>query len=642
MKSLKSKVFFLTFFPLVLFFLVVIINTQIFEKQRTVNDSYSFFKSVLGNYNSSVARWLSARANMAQSIADLTKSQLVSRDFLKSTSNAYKADVYFAQDDGKIYASDMSDEEFVRGFYDDPYDPRGESWYKLASSKVLMDDMYFEETVGAWVVSWVLRKDDGVFGMDVWVDNMDIADKNLVLPSDAKLLLVDSRDQIILYGDNSLRGKKTTELDPAYSPEFISRVIRNTPKEFTRFEAADGSEKWIIGADLADARWKLMICLDRDQVLSSLNSTIRTTYLTMFVVLALVLVAVRYVVIRYISIPMYRINRLIGNVSQNHDFTERAKCRTSDEIGRMIMNMNGFMDEQCRIVTSIKEIGDSILESVGTCNTVVSNVESELKSQEEITENFSRALDVVNSATGDITSSSNEVAGKVSSVHQLSENSVEIAGSARDCVNQLKDDLDKSSAAITHLNELTASVVSVVGTIRDIADQTNLLALNASIEAARAGEHGRGFAVVADEVRALSSRTKESIAEIENTTKDFENGTMSVVNTIARSSESCSETIQWVESIVEKLNEINGHIGDISVMSESIANSTAEQQQNFATAEECMRQLTSSSQQIASDMGRCTEAYRNLSDNADSMTEVFSVFKLPENGRERDVDAKLD
>ena len=166
--------------------------------------------------------------------------------------------------------------------------------------------------------------------------------------------------------------------------------------------------------------------------------------------------------------------------------------------------------------------------------------------------------------------------------------------------------------------------------MRDIADQTNLLALNASIEAARAGENGRGFAVVADEVRALSSRTKESIAEIEETTRSFKAGTDSVVGMISKSSESCRDTIDWVNSIVNKLNEINGYIGDVSKMTAYIADSTSVQQHNFALAEDCMHQMRNIARQISSDMGKCSEAYEKLLKDADNMTTVFSVFKLPE------------
>ncbi len=630
-RSLKAKIFILTFTPLLLFFLAIIINTHVFQKQQTVEDTYSFFRSVIGNYTSSVEKWQSGRANMVQNIARISKAELSSRNFLQATSDAYKADVYFAQDDGKIYASDQSEEEFAKGVYDDPYDPRDSSWYKNANDKVFMDDLYFEETVNDWVVSWVIRKEDGVLGLDVRIGDMDLADKNLKLPSSGKLLLVDSHDNVIIWHDNDkLRGKPTTELDPALTGGFLAQTLKDTPTKLTEFTSAAGNDMWLLGAPVGNSGWKLYICLDQDTVLASLHRSINATYAMLIFMLLAVFLAVTFFISRYITGPLSNVTRLISSMSCDHDFTGRASCETHDEIGDMTLNLNEFMDEQCRIVSSVKQIGDSILENVDSCNKVVNSVEQELKGQEDITANFARSIDEMNVATNDISTNSEEVARKVSSVHSLSSNSVDLANNAKESVNVLMNDLDSSSDAVRHMNELTSSVVAVVGTIRDIADQTNLLALNASIEAARAGEHGRGFAVVADEVRALSSRTKESIVEIENTTKDFKDGTVSVADMIRKSTDSCRITLEQVGSIVDKLNEINGHIGDVNEMTDYIANSTSVQKQNFALAEDCMSQMKDSAAKIATDMEQCTSSYGELLKDADEMKAAFEIFRLPE------------
>ena len=154
--------------------------------------------------------------------------------------------------------------------------------------------------------------------------------------------------------------------------------------------------------------------------------------------------------------------------------------------------------------------------------------------------------------------------------------------------------------------------------------------MNAAIEAARAGEHGRGFAVVADEVRALSSRTKESIEEIETTTLTFKDRTANAVDMMKKSALSCSDTISRVDSIVDKLNEINRNMENISERSTKIAHSTAVQEESFAEIQEGVDKIRLSAQEIAHDMDKCNAAYRSLSDGAEQMMRQVSIFKVYE------------
>ena len=93
MRTLRTKVFILTFIPLVLFFVAVIINSQVFEKKRVIRDSFLFFNSVLTNYVSSIEKWQSNYANMLESLIKLDKKELLLRDFQVSIAEAHKADL---------------------------------------------------------------------------------------------------------------------------------------------------------------------------------------------------------------------------------------------------------------------------------------------------------------------------------------------------------------------------------------------------------------------------------------------------------------------------------------------------------------------------------------------------------------------
>lgn len=630
MRTLRTKVFILTFIPLVLFFVAVIINSQVFEKKRVIRDSFLFFNSVLTNYVSSIEKWQSNYANMLESLIKLDKKELLLRDFQVSIAEAHKADLYYAGDDGSIFASDQTPEEYSAGKYSYHYDPREEDWFGRAGPHVAMDDMEYEDTVDRWVVSWIVRKDDGVFGIDVNVDEIDVADKNLQLPYQGKILLVSHDNHIIVWNDSNLRGEDVSKVDPVFTKSFMDSVLDNKNASYVSYNDADGTEMWVLGSRVGDSGWKLFICLEKDLVLSNVNTSIRIKYAALLLMFIVIFLSVRIYISRNISEPVSNVSALISNMSIDHDFTERVYCTSNDEIGVMSANMNEFMDEQCRIVSSAKATGNSILEGINTCNMVVGNVESELRNQETVTSSFANSIKEMHLATDEISKNSDEVASKVVSVHGLSSNSVEMANNAKESVNVLRADIEDSSKAIRHLYDLTSGVSSVVETIREIAEQTNLLALNAAIEAARAGEHGRGFAVVADEVRVLSSRTQESIKEIENSSMAYKEGTDNAVAMMKKSSESCGKTIEWVESIVDKLNEINVHIGKVSEMTSAIAHSTTVQEHNFSEVQDGMEDLRQSAQKIAIDMTKCSEAYSELLAESKEMMNVFSKFVLPE------------
>lgn len=630
MRTLRTKVFILTFIPLVLFFVSVIINSQVFEKKREIRDSFLFFNSVLTNYVSSIEKWQSNYANMLESLVKLDKKELLLRDFQVSIAEAHRADLYYAGDDGSIFASDQTEEEYSKGKYSYQYDPRQEDWFGRAGPHVAMDDMEYEDTVDRWVVSWIVRKDDGVFGIDVNVDEIDVADKNLQLPHQGKILLVSHDNHIIVWNDSNLRGEDVSKVDPVFTQSFMDSVLDNKNASYVSYNDADGTEMWVLGSRVGDSGWKLFICLEKDRVLSNLNTSIRIKYAALLLMFIVIFLSVRIYISRNISEPVSNVSTLISNMSINHDFTERVYCTSNDEIGVMSANMNEFMDEQCRIVSSAKAAENSILEGINACNMVVGNVESELRNQEKVTSGFANSIKEMHLATDEISKNSDEVASKVVSVHGLSSNSVEMANNAKEAVNILRTDIEDSSKAIRHLYDLTSGVSSVVETIREIAEQTNLLALNAAIEAARAGEHGRGFAVVADEVRVLSSRTQESIKEIENSSMAYKEGTDNAVAMMKKSSESCGKTIEWVESIVDKLNEINVHIGKVSEMTSAIAHSTTVQEHNFSEVQDGMEDLRQSAQKIAIDMTKCSEAYSELLAESKEMMNVFSKFVLPE------------
>lgn len=229
-----------------------------------------------------------------------------------------------------------------------------------------------------------------------------------------------------------------------------------------------------------------------------------------------------------------QLDEMITKLENNEgDLGERIESKQKDEIGRMVVGINLYMDKLQTIMKQIKMHSGSLDESSR-------NISEKVSDSTQDTEEVSGQMQQLHSDIQEIVTSIDEVitdmgvlntdsksmsddaiSGKNYSVEmkERADHIRVLADSSKEesdrITTQLRGDLEVSvenSKSVDAIQQLTDEILS-------IASQTNLLALNASIEAARAGEAGKGFAVVADEIRVLadnSRNTANSIQEISN------------------------------------------------------------------------------------------------------------------------------
>jgi methyl-accepting chemotaxis protein len=167
---------------------------------------------------------------------------------------------------------------------------------------------------------------------------------------------------------------------------------------------------------------------------------------------------------------------------------------------------------------------------------------------------------------------------------------------------------------MAEIDTASRKINEIIGVIDGIAFQTNILALNAAVEAARAGEQGKGFAVVAGEVRSLAQRSANAAREIKSlisqSTERVEVGTR-LVN-------EAGDSMQAIVSGVERVTQIIGEI----------TNAASQEAEGIGQVNQAVTRLDQMTQQNAALVEESAASAENLRQQAQSLSQVVSQFRL--------------
>ncbi|CAN7632465.1 methyl-accepting chemotaxis protein [Variovorax sp. LjRoot175] len=303
---------------------------------------------------------------------------------------------------------------------------------------------------------------------------------------------------------------------------------------------------------------------------------------------------------RSITHPLRRAETMARSIA-DMDLTGAPQASyANDETGRLLRAIDMM---RTALQKSLQQV-QGVVVNVSTASSQIASGNQDLSSR---TEEQASSLQQTAASMEELTSTVKQNADNARQANQLALSASEVAVKGGDVVNQVVD-------TMASINASSKKIVDIIGVIDGIAFQTNILALNAAVEAARAGEQGRGFAVVASEVRNLAQRSAAAAKEIKGLIDDS-------VGKVDAGSQLVGEAGKTMEEIVGSVKRVTDIIGEITAASH-------EQTQGIEQINQAITQMDQVTQQNAALVEEAAAAAQSLQEQAGSLSQAVSVFKL--------------
>ena len=302
----------------------------------------------------------------------------------------------------------------------------------------------------------------------------------------------------------------------------------------------------------------------------------------------------------------------VANAVASGDLTSRIDVTSNNETGRLLQALKTMNDNLVDLVGKVRSSTDQITTASGEIAS--GNLDLSQRTEEQAS-----SLEETASSMEELTSTVKQNSDNARQANQLAAGASDIAVKGGEVVGQVVQ-------TMSAINDSSKKIVDIISVIDGIAFQTNILALNAAVEAARAGEQGRGFAVVATEVRTLAQRSAAAAKEI----KELISDSVAKVEDGTRLVDEAGATMDEIVNAVKRVTDI---------MSE-ISAASHEQSSGIEQVNQAVTQMDEVTQQNAALVEQAAAAAESMNDQAQTLTQAISVFKLSGSGYSTSAPAK--
>jgi methyl-accepting chemotaxis protein len=316
------------------------------------------------------------------------------------------------------------------------------------------------------------------------------------------------------------------------------------------------------------------------------------------------------------------------------DLTMVIPVTSSDEIGTLTEGVNNLVTKLREIVSEL--YGQAGHVAINSCRTMagIEQLAAAVFEQKELSSSVALASEEMSSTLNDVAAITAKASALSKQVDESAINGRSVVGETADSIDQIKGGVEHTLGVMGRLERSSGQIGEIVGMIEDVADQTNLLALNAAIEAARAGEAGRGFAVVADEVKLLSGKTSASTQQIAAIIKSIQNDINEALKSIEVEKGRVELGIVNSNRASEQISTILCLASESAGMINTIAIATEEQGVTTADITNKIQQVSETSVEIETQMGKAVTAFSSLTETAEKIYNTVGKFKV---GNEHDM-----
>ena len=460
---------------------------------------------------------------------------------------------------------------------------------------------YVEANQGMTVVTFAVPVERGgkllgVIGTDVAIDTI-VADITSIQPTPSSFAFLSTGGEtLIAHPDPGLSLEPLTRLNEELTPEVVNALSNEAG---WRDVDINGSKRVAV-VPIVGSGWELGVALDEREATAGLAAIIRSSLITMLVVVVLASLLLGLWLKRSFG-GLVRVRDAMETIAGGEgDLSRRLPEDGRDEVAQIASAFNRFVGKMEAVMVTIRESS----ESVRLAASEITNGGQDLSRR---TETAASNLQQTSASMEQLTSTVEHTAASSRQANQLSESASEVATRGGQVVSQVVQTMDDIEASARQIAE-------IVTVMDGIAFQTNLLALNASVEAARAGEQGRGFAVVASEVRQLASRSADAAQQIKTLIDNSSSKTRAGAELVRNAGATMDEIVASVARVTDVLGEISA--------------ATSEQSQGIGQVNQAVVELDRMTQENAAMVEESTTAAGHLQEQSQRLAQIVGGFTL--------------